>query len=147
MIHNEALATLDLIVQPARRGDRRSTRRRPRPNRASRWIVGDCADRGVGGEGAASGGLDRRRLAVRRAASRAWRYGSSPTRWPRGSRTATGCWASRLAAHVVIGGDPVVGPRQAAIADPPGGTIVDAESRGAIAAILAALRSHGLIAS
>lgn len=48
---------------------------------------------------------------------------------------------------LVIGGDQVVGGRAAAIAEPAGGTQVDVEARSAIAAILAALRQHGLIAS
>lgn len=39
----------------------------------------------------------------------------------------------------------IVGARLAAIAAPTGGTTVDVESRGAIAAILAALQAHGLI--
>ena len=45
-----------------------------------------------------------------------------------------------------IGGQQVVGARGAAIAAPAGGTAVDVEGRAAISAILAALRSHGLIA-
>ena len=45
-----------------------------------------------------------------------------------------------------LGGQKVVGARQAAIASPAGGTTIDIEGRTAIAAILAAMRSHGLIA-
>lgn len=41
----------------------------------------------------------------------------------------------------------VVGARMAAIAAPGGGCVIDAEARSTIAAILAALRGHGLIAS
>jgi hypothetical protein len=41
----------------------------------------------------------------------------------------------------------VVGARTAAIADPSGGTVIDAGARAAIGAILGALRSHGLIAT
>ena len=41
----------------------------------------------------------------------------------------------------------VVGLRQPAIAGPAGGGVIDAEARSTIAAILAALRAHGLIAS
>lgn len=48
---------------------------------------------------------------------------------------------------VEIGGQQVVGARQAAIADPAGGTTADTEARAVIGAILAALRAHGLIAS
>jgi hypothetical protein len=46
---------------------------------------------------------------------------------------------------VVIGADQVLGLRSAAIADPTGGTVADAEARAAIAAMIAALRAHGLI--
>lgn len=41
----------------------------------------------------------------------------------------------------------VLGARQAAIPDVTGGTTIDVESRATIAAILNALRSHGLIAA
>ena len=51
------------------------------------------------------------------------------------------------AAKLSIGGDQVVGARQAAVADPAGGTVVDAEARDAIVAILARMRQHGLIDS
>jgi len=46
-----------------------------------------------------------------------------------------------------VGDDKVVGARQAAIATPSGGATQDSEARSAIAAILAALRVHGLIAT
>ena len=48
--------------------------------------------------------------------------------------------------EVRLGGQKVVGARQAAIASPAGGTTIDIEGRTTIAAILAAMRSHGLIA-
>jgi hypothetical protein len=48
-------------------------------------------------------------------------------------------------AKLSISGNQVVGGRLAAVADPAGGTVVDAEGRAAIAAILARLRQHGLI--
>lgn len=44
-----------------------------------------------------------------------------------------------------VDGDRVVGARLAAIADPSGGTTVDSEARTIIAAILSAMRAHGLI--
>ena len=46
---------------------------------------------------------------------------------------------------VVMYGAQVVGPRESAIAEPSGGTIIDAEARAAIGAMLSALRNHGLI--
>jgi hypothetical protein len=45
-----------------------------------------------------------------------------------------------------LGGLVVVGAWGAAIAAPAGGTTIDVEGRAAISAILAALRSHGMIA-
>ena len=49
-------------------------------------------------------------------------------------------------ARFLVGGEQVIGARQPAIASPAGGGTIDAEARGAIAAMLAALRAHGLIA-
>lgn len=46
-----------------------------------------------------------------------------------------------------IAGDQVVGARLASVGDPASGSTVDAEARAAIAAVLARLRQHGLIAS
>jgi hypothetical protein len=48
--------------------------------------------------------------------------------------------------QVTIDGSKVVGARGAAIAAPAGGATVDGEGRTAIGLILAALRTHGLIA-
>lgn len=48
---------------------------------------------------------------------------------------------------LMIGGKQTVGPRAAAIASPVGGSVVDAEARVAIEAVLNALREHGLIES
>lgn len=49
------------------------------------------------------------------------------------------------ASQIIVDGQQVVGARAAAIADPAGGTTVDAEARSAITEILSALRQHGLI--
>jgi Protein of unknown function (DUF2793) len=58
-----------------------------------------------------------------------------------------GSWETGLVRGVslVIGGQQVVGERRAAIDTPAGGSVVDTEGRLAIAAILDALRQHGLI--
>jgi hypothetical protein len=50
-------------------------------------------------------------------------------------------------ASLTVDGNQVVGARLAAVADVAGGTVIDAEARAAIAAILDRLRQHGLIAS
>ena len=51
------------------------------------------------------------------------------------------------ASQLLIGGQQVVGARAAAVTDVTGGTTIDAQARVAIAAILGALRGHGLIAT
>lgn len=66
----------------------------------------------------------------------AWRY------------TDGGWRAGDLAGdRVSIAGVQVVGSQAGAIAAPDGGAVVDAEARGTVSAILAALRTHGLIAA
>ena len=50
-------------------------------------------------------------------------------------------------AAIVIDGQQVIGSQANAIADPAGGSTVDAEARSAVGAILLALRQHGLIAT
>jgi hypothetical protein len=50
------------------------------------------------------------------------------------------------ASSLMIGGQRVVGDQLAAIADPAGGSTIDAEARTAVDLILAAMRQHGLIA-
>jgi hypothetical protein len=59
----------------------------------------------------------------------------------------SGAWASGSlrTSEVVIGNQKVVGARQAAVPDPVGGGVIDSDGRLAIARILAALRTHGLI--
>ena len=61
---------------------------------------------------------------------------------------AGGQWCvGRIAgAELFLGGVKVVGARGAAIPAPAGGTTVDAEARGVLGQVLAALRTHGLIA-
>lgn len=68
--------------------------------------------------------------------SKPWRYG--PTGWVNGILTGT---------SLVLNGVQLVGPRAAAIAVPVGGTVVDVQARAAVANILSALRTHGLIAA
>lgn len=49
--------------------------------------------------------------------------------------------------RLLIDGQQVVGPQVDAIADPSGGTTVDAQARSVITEMLAALRQHGLISA
>jgi len=61
-----------------------------------------------------------------------------------GTAWRTEAWLVR---SLEVGGKVVISSRQAAISAPSGGTVADAEARAAISAILAAMRSHGLIES
>lgn len=58
-----------------------------------------------------------------------------------------GAWESGIArlAEVRINGVPVLKQRQAAVADPSGGSTIDAECRSALIGVLERLRAHGLI--
>lgn len=51
------------------------------------------------------------------------------------------------AATVRVDGNVVVGSRQPAVSLPAGGGVIDAEARAAIAALIARLEAHGLIAA
>jgi hypothetical protein len=64
-------------------------------------------------------------------------------------RYMSGQWTSGVvnAFEVHVNGLRVLGSRVSAIAQPVGGTTVDAEARDVLAQVLLALRSHGLIAS
>jgi hypothetical protein len=53
--------------------------------------------------------------------------------------------ASLRGEMLLIGGQQVIGARAAAILGPSGGSVVDAEARASVDAILDALREHGLI--
>jgi len=58
-----------------------------------------------------------------------------------------GAWEAGIvrAQEVRINGQSVLRERQAGIANPAGGSIIDVECRSAVAGVLAALRTHGLI--
>jgi len=49
------------------------------------------------------------------------------------------------AAALFIGGQQVVGPRLPDVPSPSGGTVIDVEARAAVDALVATLKSHGLI--
>ena len=65
-------------------------------------------------------------------------------------------WAERIASgwatgdvrgsRLVVEGQQLIGPRQAAVAAPAGGTNIDAEARTAIEALISRLVAHGLLA-
>lgn len=145
LYHNEALARLDLIVAAAALsiGDDIPP---AAPDPGQCWIVGSSPSGAWAGHADTLAGWT----------DAGWRFVDAPEGavvWS----VADGLWARRSAAgwsigdlpasSLRIGGVQVVGDRQAAIAGPSGGTTVDGEARTAVAAVLAALQAHGLIAS
>jgi hypothetical protein len=144
IVHNEALAILDAATQAVAEtlGDDIPP---AGPIVGKSWIVGTAPIGDWAGHPAA--------LATWTAGG--WRFlppFSGMTAWVAAqglvARYRDGAWIAGMVAvnAITIGGNQVVGSRQPAIAAPSGGTIVDAGARAAIGSILAALRSHGLIA-
>lgn len=142
--HNEALTLADLLMAPvvvavAPPGVPAN------PAVGDAWIVGAAPQAPWDGQA--------HRLAFW--SDGGWRFVSAPvgmTVWSVGDqlpvrRTASGWDIGQIDAAVVrIGGNQIVGPRLAGIAAPSGGSTVDFEARAAIDALLARLRTHGLIA-
>jgi Protein of unknown function (DUF2793) len=143
--HNEALALLDVAISAAIDGFLVDTPPAS-PAVGSSYVVGASPTGAWAGHARALAGYT----------NGGWRFiealeGLSALDKASGE-TATfraGAWekGQARAAKLSVGGNQVVGARGAAVADPDGGTIIDTEARAAVAAILARLRQHGLIAS
>ena len=143
--HNEALALLDVAVGAAIDGLLANA---PPASPG----VGDCYVVGSAPTGAWAGHA----LALAGFTEGGWRFvaavdGLSAVDKLSGETAIfrDGAWEKGhvRATKLSVGGEQVVGARQAAVADPTGGATVDAEARAALAGILVALRGHGLIAS
>ena len=142
--HNEAIQTLEALVAP-------SVEEPPRVSPPASPALGSCYLIAAGATGAWTGKQDH--LACFTAGG--WRF-IPPVDGMTAYVRSTSVWAVyRSSAWELgvlrgsalnVGGQQVVGARGTAIAAPAGGTTVDVEGRTAINAILAALRSHGLIA-
>lgn len=143
--HNEALSLIDLALHPA--VEAVGVNAPPAdPADGSCWIVGP-EPTGVfaGHPGALAGWTGGGwRFVSPRPGFAIWSIADGMTaRWD-GTAWRTGALS---VASVNVAGRQVVGPRQSAIGTPAGGATTDVEARAAIAAILTALRSHGLIAN
>ncbi|HVI99062.1 MAG TPA: DUF2793 domain-containing protein [Sphingomonas sp.] len=144
MTHNEALALLDLVVGArvlAVANDPPAT-----PAIGDCWIVG----------GAPTGVWAGHTNAIAGWTAGGWRFVAPVDglfAWVEatgvGARFVDGAWqiGDIAATRVVIGDVQVLGTQVAAIAGPDGGTTVDTECRAALGAVLAALRTHGIIAT
>lgn len=142
LFHNEALAIIDGALHPAVAGIAADPPGAPEAGES--WIVGDDAG------GAWAGREDR--IAVWTGGG--WRFLAPVTGmslWDMSAGlwrywTGTGWSDGALpAAAIRIGGAQVVGPRLPDVPSPSGGTTIDAEARSAIGALIATLKSHGLI--
>ncbi|WP_375390789.1 DUF2793 domain-containing protein [uncultured Sphingomonas sp.] len=143
MTVNEALARVDLLAQP---GVAAVGRDAPPTDPASgqAWIVGAAPTGAWAGQahtlaGWTAGGW---RFVAPREGLTVW---SDADGCP--ATFAGGTWriGSLAAQRLEIGGVQVVGAQTAAIAVPTGGGTIDAEARAVLGAVLAALRTHGLI--
>ena len=143
LFHNEALALLDGLVHAA--VEQGPTSEPPaNPLAGQCWIVGAAA-------GGAWAGHDHA-LAIQTESG--WRF-AAPLAGMAVWNKAAGLWlhwtgfawsdGELKASAILIGGQQVVGERQPAVPSPSGGTTIDAEARSAIAALIVALKSHGLI--
>jgi hypothetical protein len=141
--HNEALTLLDAGLHPCVEGDPADELPiDPAPGQG--WIVG------AGAGGAWAGKADQ--LACWTEAG--WRF-VAPVPGMTAWNLDAGCWlywtgagwsgGEWPASALKIGGRQVVGPRLETVSSPSGGTIIDAEARLALDAVIVALRTHGLI--
>lgn len=145
LAHNEALALADAAICPAVQAVGVNT---PPPA----LVAGQCWIVGAAPTGAWAG--QAQTLAVWTAGG--WRFVPAIDGlqvWVLPDRV----WAVRDAGQwrvgelrcnrLIVGGQAVVGARQGAVAAPTGGTVIDAEARAAIGAVIARLSAHGLINS
>lgn len=140
--HNEALVRIDLALHASVEGELALPPTDPAEGQC--WLVG----------GGASGAWSGKEKMIAGWTSAGWRF-LAPIAGMSVRNRSSGLslqwlgndWSSGelAAAMVIVGGKKVVGERQPAVASPSGGTTIDKEARTAIAAITAALKSHGLI--
>lgn len=144
LTHNEALARLELLVQPAVVALGVNVPPAA-PKLGECWVVGPEPRGAWVGQAHALAGWT----------AGGWRFAAPVdglVGWCVSSAKPiayhNGLWQEGdvSCARVVIAGQPVVGPRAAAIADPQESGVTDEAARTAVAAILSAMRQHGLIA-
>lgn len=142
--HNEALALLDLLVQPVVRS----------VGAIEPPAVPDPGDCHVVGEGAHADWAGRDH-SVAGWTEAGWRF-VAPTEGMRFLIAGTmvpitfveGAWQTGVlaASELVVNGLKVVGERGAAVDAPTGGATIDSEARAAISSIISVMTAHGLIA-
>jgi hypothetical protein len=141
-VHNEALALIDMVVGAVvEEIDVDVPPADPRPGQC--WIVG----------AAPSGAWVGNAQAIAGWTVGGWRFVAATPRLSAwcvarqvhvtfGDRWEEGV----IRAHrILIDGEQVIAGRQGAVPPPVGGAVIDAEARGALTAIIAAMRAHGLL--
>ncbi|MBA4048265.1 MAG: hypothetical protein C0476_06965 [Sphingomonas sp.] len=145
MFHNEALARLDLAVQPVVADVGRNAPP-DTPTLGGCWIVGSApSDAWAGHAGAlagwTSGGW---RFIAPHEGMQAWSLADDqPIRYDGGAWRIGALRGGAL----VIGGAQVVAAQQPPIASPADGAVIDTQARATLDLILNAMRAHGLVAS
>jgi len=144
LFHNEALQALDLVVAAA-------VEEPPRAVPPATPAVGSCYIVAVSPSGAWVGHAG----CLAGMTTAGWRFVAPIEGLAAFMRSSgltavyrAGTWELGMLRgdRVEIGGQQVVGSQTSAIPEPTAGSVIDAEARTAVAAILSALRQHGLIA-
>jgi hypothetical protein len=143
LTHNESLALIDSLIRPTVVATTLTVApASPAPGQC--WIIASGATGAWAGRDGAlaawtAGGW---RFVAPFEGMQVWSIAEGTVLRRAGAAWLTGAITAK---SLSIDGIQVVGPRGAAIASPTGGTVVDAQSRTAISAMLAMLRAHGLI--
>jgi hypothetical protein len=143
LFHNEALAVIDAALHPAVEGPALTVPPEA-PVEGQSWIIAAQATGAWSGRDGqiatwTQGGW---RIIAPPPGMAAWDKKAAywiqwrGTDWSGGDVTAS---------SLVISGQQVVGPRQPAVPSPSGGTVIDEQARAAVTAVIATLKSHGLI--
>jgi hypothetical protein len=141
--HNEALTIADALIHAAAEaGPRADPPAAPQPGQS--WIVAPAGTGAWSGKGNhlatwTAGGW---RFAAPVPGMRIWI--ASASLWVHWTGSAWSDGELR-GSRLIVDGRQVVGTRQPSVPSPSGGTIIDAEARSALAAVIVALKSHGLI--
>jgi Protein of unknown function (DUF2793). len=145
LYHNESLALLDLLAHTAV-VDHGIDTPPSMPSPGQCWIVGSAPTGAwAGHDGALAGWTGGGwRFIAARAGMTAWDIANGYWLHHDGSDWVEGVLP---ASSLNVGGVQVVGGQIGAIANPAGGSFIDAEARAAVTLILNALRTHGLIAT
>jgi hypothetical protein len=143
LFHNEALLAADALIHPAAETPPVAAPP-PAPQHGQSWIVA----------AGASGEWSGRVHSLATWTGSGWRF-AAPVPGMRVWIRSLALWVhwngsvwsdgELRGSRMIVDGQQVVGSRQSEVPSPSGGTIIDAEARSAIVAVIVALKSHGLI--